>query len=95
MRRGRMIHTVLVWTLWLTLAPVATAGNTDTVRFHVVAEIKTLSRSNDGRFQVQSELRTTAEQTAGDRRFAVKQVHVPEASCDPLADLFSNGFEGS
>jgi hypothetical protein len=63
-------------------------------RFQVSGEIRPQSLSEDGRFAIGAEVRVTPERSSDDGRFVLKAVNVPEAGCDPLLDLFANGFEG-
>ena len=44
------------------------------------------------RFQVHGEIQPQSR--SDDGRFVIKAINVPEAGCDPLLDLFANGFEG-
>lgn len=78
-----------------TLAMPAAKADDAAARFKVSGEIRPQARSDDGRFALDGDLKTTLEQSSNDGRFVVKAVNVPEAGCDPLLDLFANGFEGS
>jgi len=40
-------------------------------------------------------LRQTPTTESADGRYALKAVNVPEASCDPAAELFATRFEGN
>lgn len=64
-------------------------------RFTLSAEIRPLSASDDGRFNIAAEVRATPQSTSADGRYTMKSVKVPQAACDPLLELFANGFEGT
>lgn len=64
-------------------------------RFAVRGEVHALGVSDDRRFALSAELRQTPTTQSADGRYALKAVNVPEASCDPAAELFANGFEGN
>lgn len=84
----------LVACIWLALPPTATAADTGQ-RFDVRGEVRALGVSDDRRFALSAELRQTPTTQSADGRYALKAVNVPEASCDPAAELFANGFEGN
>ena len=82
---------------WLALSLAITtpaAADDGASRFQLSGEIRTLSRSDDGRFAFGASVKMTPEQASADGRFVMKAVNVPEAGCDPLLELFANGFEG-
>ena len=64
-------------------------------RFAVRGEVRALGVSDDRRFALSAELRQTPTTESADGRYALKTVNVPEAGCDPAAELFANGFEGN
>lgn len=86
------LHALLVVSSRLEM-PAAKADDA-AARFQVSGEIRPQARSDDGRFALAGDLKITPEQSSNDGRFVVKAVKVPEAGCDPLLDLFANGFKG-
>ena len=80
--------------IWLALPPTAPAADTGQ-RFAVRGEVRALGVSDDRRFALSAELRQTPTTESADGRYALKTVNVPEAGCDPAAELFANGFEGN
>ena len=92
---GRAARMQLTALLALSLPVTASAmADVESPRFQVHGEIQPQSRSDDGRFALGAELKVVPEQASADGRFAIKAVNVPAASCDPLLELFANGFEG-
>ena len=91
-RAARMQRSAL---LALSMAATAPAmADIESARFQVQGEIQPQSRSDDGRFALGAELKVVPEQASVDDRFVLKAINVPEAGCDPLLELFANGFEG-
>ena len=82
---------LLAMSLAATTAAVAEDGSN---RFQVHGEIQPKARSHDGRFALGAELKVVPEQASADGRFELKAINVPGAGCDPLPQLFANGFEG-
>ena len=92
---GRAARMQLTALLALSLPVTASAmADVESPRFQVHGEIQPQSRSDDGRFALGAELKVVPEQASVDGRFVIKAINVPEAGCDPLLDLFANGFEG-
>jgi hypothetical protein len=52
-----------------------------------------LAADESARFQVRGEIRP--QPLKEDGRFVLKAINVPEAGCDPLLELFADGFEGT
>ena len=75
-------------------ANMPAAAEDGPTRFQVRGEILPLARSDEGRYALGAEVRMTPERSSNDGRFVLKAVNVPDAGCDPLLDLFANGFEG-
>jgi hypothetical protein len=93
---GRAARSQLSALLALSMAATAPAiAHDGSPRFQVHGEIQPQSRSDDGRFALGSELKVVPEQASVDGRFVIKAINVPEAGCDPLLELFANGFEGT
>ena len=91
-RAARMqLGALLALSMTATAPAIADDGSP---RFQVHGEIQPQSRSDDGRFALGAELKVVPEQASVDGRFAIKAVNVPAAGCDPLLELFANGFEG-
>ncbi len=91
-RAARMqLGALLALSMTVTAPAIADDGSP---RFQVHGEIQPQSRSDDGRFALGSELKVVPEQASVDDRFVLRAVNVPEAGCDPLLELFANGFEG-
>ncbi|MBK9653990.1 MAG: hypothetical protein IPO66_00425 [Rhodanobacteraceae bacterium] len=80
--------------IWLALPPTGTVADSGQ-RFAVRGEVHALGLSDDRRFALSAELRQTPNTESADGRYALKAVNVPEAGCDPAAELFANGFEGN
>jgi hypothetical protein len=81
--------------LVVSLAAITPADAEDgSTRFQVRGEIQPQALSDDGRFALGAELKVVPEQASADGRFVMKAINTPEAGCDPLLDLFANGFEG-
>jgi len=93
MRRAFLLP-LAVGALLALLPPTGTAADTGQ-RFAVRGEVRALGLSDDRRFALSAELRQTPTTGSADGRYALKAVNVPEASCDPAAELFANGFEGN
>ena len=92
---GRAARMQLTALLALSLPVTASAmADVESPRFQVHGEIQPQSRSDDGRFALGAELKVVPEPASVDGRFVMKAINVPEAGCDPLLDLFANGFEG-
>lgn len=92
---GRAVRMQLTALLALSMAATAPAmADVESPRFQVYGEIQPQSHSDDGRYALGADLKMVPEQASADGRFAIKAVNVPAAGCDPLLDLFTNGFEG-
>ena len=92
---GRAARMQLTGLLALSMAATAPAmADVELSRFQVHGEIQPQSRSDDGRFALGADLKVVPEQASADGRFAIKAVNIPAAGCDPLLELFANGFEG-
>jgi hypothetical protein len=93
---GRVAPRCLIGLLAISLAATTTAIAEDgPTRFQVRGEIQPQARSDEGRFALGAELKVVPEQASADGRFVIKAINTPEAGCDPLLDLFANGFEGT
>lgn len=88
---SRCLIGLLAISLAATTAAIAEDGST---RFQLRGEIRIQARSDEGRFALGADLKVIPERVSADGRFVIKAVNVPEAGCDPLLDLFANGFEG-
>jgi hypothetical protein len=94
MGRAALLHLAGMLAVSLAATPPALAEDGSS-RFQARGEIRTQSRSDDGRFALGAELKVVPEQASADGRFVLKAINVPEAGCDPLLELFANGFEGT
>jgi hypothetical protein len=63
----------------------------DTGRFRIEGEVRSVAPSNDGRFALSAQAHYQPQLATPDARFALKST---QAVCTPLADgVFANGFE--